>query len=85
MEELQCNKFKGDKGTIILVLPIRAILQVRGEILQMGRQELLNATTAKENTMLAEAQEAGKILDEEQLAFLVDLGIPASQAQTVIP
>ncbi|GKD88930.1 hypothetical protein Tco_1364437 [Tanacetum coccineum] len=26
--------------------------------------------------MLAEAQEAGKILDEEQLAFLADLGIP---------
>ncbi|GKA14332.1 hypothetical protein Tco_0693978 [Tanacetum coccineum] len=35
--------------------------------------------------MLAEAQEAGQILDEEQLAFLADLGIPASQAQTVIP
>ncbi|GJU79433.1 hypothetical protein Tco_1281798 [Tanacetum coccineum] len=39
----------------------------------------------KEKAMLAEAQEAGQILDEEQLAFLVDPGIPASQAQTVIP
>ncbi|GJR73571.1 hypothetical protein Tco_0085936 [Tanacetum coccineum] len=47
MEELQCNKFKGDKGKIILVLPIRAMLQVQGEIIQEGRQELLNATTAK--------------------------------------
>ncbi|GJZ60490.1 hypothetical protein Tco_0616306 [Tanacetum coccineum] len=56
-----------------------------GEILQVGRQELLNATTAKEKAMLAEAQEARQIFDEEQLAFLVDPGIPVSQAQTVIP
>ncbi|GJT11881.1 hypothetical protein Tco_0858923 [Tanacetum coccineum] len=35
--------------------------------------------------MLPEAQEAGQILDEEQLAFLVDPGIPAGQAQTIIP
>ncbi|GJZ24293.1 retrovirus-related pol polyprotein from transposon TNT 1-94 [Tanacetum coccineum] len=44
-----------------------------------------NAAWYKEKSMLAEAQEAGKILDEEQLAFLTDPGIPASQAQTVIP
>ncbi|GJT86534.1 retrotransposon protein, putative, ty3-gypsy subclass [Tanacetum coccineum] len=30
----------------------------------------------KDKSMLAEAQEAGQILDEEQLAFLADLGIP---------
>nr|GEU67893.1 hypothetical protein [Tanacetum cinerariifolium] len=35
--------------------------------------------------MLAEAQEAEQMLDEEQLVFLADLGIPASQAQTIIP
>nr|GEZ92782.1 hypothetical protein [Tanacetum cinerariifolium] len=39
----------------------------------------------KEKAMLVEAQEAGKILDEEQLAFLADLGIPAGQAQIIIP
>ncbi|GJZ48177.1 hypothetical protein Tco_0602009 [Tanacetum coccineum] len=44
-----------------------------------------NAAWYKEKAMLAKAQEAGQILDEEQLAFLADLGIPASQAQTVIP
>ncbi|GJU50020.1 putative ribonuclease H-like domain-containing protein [Tanacetum coccineum] len=44
-----------------------------------------NATWYKEKAMLAEAQEAGQILDEEQLAFLADPGILASQAQTVIP
>nr|GEZ95857.1 hypothetical protein [Tanacetum cinerariifolium] len=37
----------------------------------------------KEKGMLAEAQEAGKILDEEQLAFLADPGIPAD-AQEVL-
>ncbi|GJU66356.1 retrovirus-related pol polyprotein from transposon TNT 1-94 [Tanacetum coccineum] len=46
MEGLQCNKFREDKGKIILVLLIRTMLQVQGEILQLDRQELLNATTA---------------------------------------
>nr|GEW32006.1 Gag-Pol polyprotein [Tanacetum cinerariifolium] len=34
--------------------------------------------------MLAEAQEAGQILDKEQLAFFADPGIPEGQAQTII-
>ncbi|GJY95782.1 hypothetical protein Tco_0512143 [Tanacetum coccineum] len=45
----------------------------------------MNAAWYKEKAMLAEAQEAGQILDEEQLAFLANPGIPASQVQTVIP
>nr|GEX33248.1 hypothetical protein [Tanacetum cinerariifolium] len=44
-----------------------------------------NAAWYKKKAMLAEAQEAGQILDEEQLAFLTDPGIPAGQAQTIIP
>ncbi|GJT54482.1 integrase, catalytic region, zinc finger, CCHC-type containing protein [Tanacetum coccineum] len=36
-----------------------------------------NAAWYKEKAMLAEAQEAGQILDEEQLTFLADPGIPA--------
>ncbi|GJX87386.1 hypothetical protein Tco_0339400 [Tanacetum coccineum] len=36
-----------------------------------------NAAWYKEKAMLVEAQEAGQILDEEQLAFLADPGIPA--------
>ncbi|GJV00848.1 retrovirus-related pol polyprotein from transposon TNT 1-94 [Tanacetum coccineum] len=44
-----------------------------------------NAAWYKEKAMLAEAQEARQILDEEQLTFLADSGIPASQVQTVIP
>ncbi|GKE19663.1 integrase, catalytic region, zinc finger, CCHC-type containing protein [Tanacetum coccineum] len=45
-----------------------------------------NTSWFKENAMLAESQEARQILDEEQLAFLVDLSIPDGQAiQTTIP
>ncbi|GJY97047.1 hypothetical protein Tco_0513957 [Tanacetum coccineum] len=39
-----------------------------------------NAAWFKEKAMLAEAQESGQILDEEQLAFLADPGIPNCQA-----
>ncbi|GJR92660.1 integrase, catalytic region, zinc finger, CCHC-type containing protein [Tanacetum coccineum] len=39
-----------------------------------------NATWYKEKAMLAEVQEAGQILDEEQLTFLADPRIPAGQA-----
>ncbi|GJS18191.1 hypothetical protein Tco_0412663 [Tanacetum coccineum] len=45
-----------------------------------------NVAWFKEKEMLGKAQEAGQILDEEQLSFLVDPGIPDSQAaQTTIP
>ncbi|GKC37991.1 integrase, catalytic region, zinc finger, CCHC-type containing protein [Tanacetum coccineum] len=45
-----------------------------------------NAAWYKDKAMLAEAQEAGQILDEEQLTFLTDLGVPDGQAvQTIIP
>nr|GEY82165.1 hypothetical protein [Tanacetum cinerariifolium] len=45
-----------------------------------------NAAWYKEKAKLAEAQEAEQILDEEQLAFLADLGIQDGQAiQTIIP
>ncbi|GKA27996.1 hypothetical protein Tco_0714164 [Tanacetum coccineum] len=44
-----------------------------------------NAAWYKEKAMLAEAQEARQILYEKQLTFFADLGIPADQAQTIIP
>nr|GEV10337.1 hypothetical protein [Tanacetum cinerariifolium] len=45
-----------------------------------------NASWYKEKAMLAEAQEARQILDEEQLAFLADPEVPDGQAvQTIIP
>ncbi|GKC48648.1 hypothetical protein Tco_1071393 [Tanacetum coccineum] len=65
---------------------LTAIASLRGD---KGKiilpKRLRNATWYKEKAMLAEAQEAGQILDEEQLAFLADLGILASQTQTIIP
>ncbi|GJZ51714.1 hypothetical protein Tco_0606229 [Tanacetum coccineum] len=43
-------------------------------------------TLQQDKAMLAEAQEAGQNLDEEQLAFLADPGVPDGQAiQTIIP
>ncbi|GJR57005.1 integrase, catalytic region, zinc finger, CCHC-type containing protein [Tanacetum coccineum] len=48
-------------------------------------KRLRNAAWYKEKAMLAEAQEAGQILDEGQLAFLADSGILADQTQTIIP
>nr|GEU31199.1 hypothetical protein [Tanacetum cinerariifolium] len=48
-------------------------------------KRLRNAAWYKEKAMLAKAQEAGKILDEEQLAFLADPKVPDGQAfQTII-
>ncbi|GJS78718.1 reverse transcriptase domain-containing protein [Tanacetum coccineum] len=45
-----------------------------------------NAARFKEKLMLAEAQEEGQLLDEEQLAFLTDLGISeVPVAQQTIP
>ncbi|GJY47142.1 hypothetical protein Tco_0436205 [Tanacetum coccineum] len=67
----------------------KAIAFLTGEG-HMARQctqpkRLRNATWYKEKAMLAEAQEAGQMLDEEQLAFLADPRIPAGQAHIVIP
>nr|GEU51451.1 hypothetical protein [Tanacetum cinerariifolium] len=45
-----------------------------------------NVAWYKDKTMLAEAQEAGQILDEEQLTFLADPGVLDGQAiQIIIP
>ncbi|GKD62510.1 hypothetical protein Tco_1300019 [Tanacetum coccineum] len=75
-----------DNVKVILVLVITMVLLVLGETIQVDRQGLLNATTIKDKAMLVEAQEVGQILDEEQLAFIADPGVPDSQAvQTIIP
>ncbi|GJZ54498.1 hypothetical protein Tco_0609383 [Tanacetum coccineum] len=65
---LLCNKFKGRKDKVMLVLAIRA----RQCTLP---KRLRNAAWFKEKAMLTEAQEASQILDEEQLAFLADPSI----------
>ncbi|GJV16913.1 hypothetical protein Tco_1362236 [Tanacetum coccineum] len=67
----QCNKFRGDKVKVILVL-------CEGHMARQCTQPKRprNATWYMEKAMLAEAQEVGQILDEEQLAFLTDPGVP---------
>nr|GFC74375.1 hypothetical protein [Tanacetum cinerariifolium] len=76
MTKSQCNKFKGDKGKVILVLVIRVMLLVLGKTMQVDRQGLLNATSVKVKDIWL----AGQNLDEEQLTFLIDLGVPDGQA-----
>nr|GEU53453.1 hypothetical protein [Tanacetum cinerariifolium] len=86
MKGSYCNKFRGDKVKVILVTVIRVMLLVLRETMQVDKQGLLNAIIVKDKDMLAKALEIGQILDEEQLAFLVDPGIPDGQAvQTIIP
>ncbi|GKC61802.1 hypothetical protein Tco_1089400, partial [Tanacetum coccineum] len=66
----QCNKFRGDKVKVFYSVPKRP----------------RNATWYKDKAMLVEAQEAGQILDEEQLAFLADPRVLDGQAvQTIVP
>ncbi|GKB43422.1 retrovirus-related pol polyprotein from transposon TNT 1-94 [Tanacetum coccineum] len=43
-----------------------------------------HAVWYKDKAILAEAQEVGQILDEEQLAFLADVGVPNGQAVQTI-
>ncbi|GJT50036.1 hypothetical protein Tco_0976193 [Tanacetum coccineum] len=78
---VQCNKYKRDKLKVILVLG-------EGHMARQCTQpkRTRNEAWYKEKAMLAEAQEAGQILDEEQLAFLADPGVPDGQAvQIIIP
>nr|GEZ40709.1 hypothetical protein [Tanacetum cinerariifolium] len=63
---------------------VRLMLERNQDLLVFPKQPR-NAAWFKEKAMLAEAHEAGQILDEEQLVFLADPRIPADQAQTIIP
>nr|GEX71323.1 hypothetical protein [Tanacetum cinerariifolium] len=62
----------------------------QGEV-HMARQctqlkKARNSVWYKDKAILAEAQEVGQVLDEEQLAFLANLAVPNDQAvQTIIP
>nr|GEU73569.1 ribonuclease H-like domain-containing protein [Tanacetum cinerariifolium] len=50
-----------------------------------GQTRVVKCYNCQDKAMLVEAHKAGQILDEEQLAFLIDLGVPDGQAvQTII-
>ncbi|GJV63650.1 retrovirus-related pol polyprotein from transposon TNT 1-94 [Tanacetum coccineum] len=70
--------FRENKGKIIPVILLRAMLLVQGEIPQVDRQELLNATTAKVKDIWL-----GNALSQSDQGM--QHGIPASQTLTVIP
>ncbi|GJV31893.1 hypothetical protein Tco_1392293 [Tanacetum coccineum] len=65
---------------LTVVASSRAMLLVQREILQVDRQELLNATTAKVRDIWL-----GNALSLSDQGMQHDPGIPASQAQTIIP
>ncbi|GKA20312.1 hypothetical protein Tco_0700301, partial [Tanacetum coccineum] len=71
---------RGVKGKIILVLRIRAMILVQGEILQVDMQKLLNAITAKVKDIWL-----GNALSLSDQGMQRDPRIPAAQAQTIIP
>ncbi|GJU96825.1 hypothetical protein Tco_1321581 [Tanacetum coccineum] len=73
MAGLLFNKYKGDKGGG----------HMARQCTQPKRPR--NSTWFKENMLLVQAQESGQVLDEENLAFLADLGVAVGQAtQTII-
>ncbi|GKC22815.1 hypothetical protein Tco_1024965 [Tanacetum coccineum] len=71
---------RGDKGKIILILLIRAMLLVQGEILQVYRQELLNATTTKVKDIWL-----GNALGLSDQGMQHSIRRKQCQAQTIIP
>nr|GEW90054.1 hypothetical protein [Tanacetum cinerariifolium] len=77
----QCNKFKGDKGKVILVVVIKVILLVLGETMQVDMQGLLNATTVKVKDIWL-----GNALSLSDQGMQHDPGVPDGQAvHTIIP
>ncbi|GKE15379.1 hypothetical protein Tco_1422956 [Tanacetum coccineum] len=78
---LLCNKFKGGKDKVMMVLAIRVMLLVLGETMQEGRQGLLNVILIKvKDTWL------GNALSLRSQGMLHDSGIPYGQGvQTTIP
>ncbi|GJR71221.1 retrovirus-related pol polyprotein from transposon TNT 1-94 [Tanacetum coccineum] len=77
----QCNKFRGDKGKIIIVLVIRVMLLVLRETMQVDRQGLLNVITVNLKDIWL-----GNALSLNDQGMQHDLGILDGQAvQTIIP
>ncbi|GJW36754.1 retrovirus-related pol polyprotein from transposon TNT 1-94 [Tanacetum coccineum] len=83
--------YSSEGGNLLQVVMARVVrcynCQGEGHMARQCTQpkRLRNVAWYKEKAMLAEAQEARQILNEEQLTFLTDPGILADQAQTIIP
>ncbi|GKB78146.1 hypothetical protein Tco_0945041 [Tanacetum coccineum] len=87
IQDEKCYKFKGKyykwQARVVKCYNFQGEGHMARQCTQPKRPR--NAAWYKEKVMLAEAQEAGQILDEEEIAFLADPRIPAGQVQTVIP
>ncbi|GKE10367.1 hypothetical protein Tco_1413918 [Tanacetum coccineum] len=76
---LQCNKFRGGKGKVILVLVIRVMLLLLGETTQAEWQGLLNESKEKENKYMEnEIDLKNKIKELDNIVYKV-----GQSAQTV--
>ncbi|GJX53265.1 hypothetical protein Tco_0281634 [Tanacetum coccineum] len=79
LEWLLFNKYK-----VVLVRVLLGEGHISRQYTQPKRPR--NSTWFKEKMLLIQAPESGKVLDEEHLAFLADLGIAEGQVtQTTIP
>ncbi|GJU58212.1 integrase, catalytic region, zinc finger, CCHC-type containing protein [Tanacetum coccineum] len=66
--------------------PTKTPMSTEIKLIKDDEAKLVDSTKYRELALLAEAQESGQILDEEQRAFLINPGIPDGQAtQTTIP
>ncbi|GKC09230.1 hypothetical protein Tco_1000840, partial [Tanacetum coccineum] len=78
------EKMQVDKQGLLNATTVKVKDIWLGNALSLSEQGMQHGIRKK--AMLAEAQEAGQILDEEQLAFLADPRIPDGQVvQTIIP
>nr|GEY01476.1 hypothetical protein [Tanacetum cinerariifolium]GEZ47341.1 hypothetical protein [Tanacetum cinerariifolium] len=88
MEGSQCNKFRGNNASRQARVVKCYNCRCEGHMARKCTHPKWPRNTAwyKDKTMLTESQEAGQVLEEDQLAFLADPGVPDGQAvQTIIP
>nr|GEY69836.1 hypothetical protein [Tanacetum cinerariifolium] len=74
MVESHFNKYKEDKLRVLLALKIKELIQPQVH----SAKETTISAWFEEKLMLVEAYEAGHILDEEQLLFIVDTDLMAN-------
>ncbi|GKA13582.1 putative reverse transcriptase domain-containing protein [Tanacetum coccineum] len=84
-EKIQADYDMKPTNIILQGLPVDIYLLLNHHRVAKDLWERVQLLMQGEKAMLAEAQEVRQILDEEQLAFLADLGILVGQAQRIIP
>ncbi|GJW98285.1 hypothetical protein Tco_0180093 [Tanacetum coccineum] len=78
----QVEAIIGNKGLLFVTTAKRKVTCLNSAL---NRKRKRDDSWFKDKVLLVQAQASGQILHEEELAFLVDLGIPEGQAiQTVI-